>query len=228
MVTLAPERDPTDTVVPFLAGKGIVVSAGHTAATYEQLRRAVDQGATMITHVFNAQPMVHHRAPGVLGVLSGAGKKPWFGIIADGVHVHPSFLRIAWEAHPRGMVLVTDAMRVLGLRDGRYEWTNGATIVKKDGRVTLGDGDTIAGSCVELLQCVSNFVKWTGAGIAEGVRTVTESPAALLGLEGVKGCLKVGADADLVVLEEREGEWRAREVWKFGVRVYGEGEKAKL
>lgn len=149
MVTLAPELDGVvgpGVLIPALVAKGIVVSIGHSEASYEQACAAVKQGASMVTHLFNAIPQMHHRVPGIFGVLGAQDvRRPCFGLISDGVHVHPSFVRVVWGAHPGGLILVTDAMRVLGLADGTYEWTNGEVIVKKGGRVTLGKGDKIAG-----------------------------------------------------------------------------------
>ena len=105
---------------------------------YERTQRdwlpaALQAGATMLTHLFNAMQPLHHRNPGPFGTLgktSGAAR-PYFGIIADGIHLHPTTVKIAWTAHPDGFVLVTDAMKTLGLPDGLYDWTNGDRWEKK-------------------------------------------------------------------------------------------------
>lgn len=102
----------------------------------------------MITHLFNAMRPLHHRNPGVFGVLGIAEtlQRPYFGVIADGIHLHPTSIKIAFNAHPEGFILVTDAMHLVGLPDGVYEWTNGESIVKKGPRLTLeGTLDKIAG-----------------------------------------------------------------------------------
>lgn len=138
-------------------------------------------------------------------------------------------------------MLVTDAMKLCGMPDGVYEWTNGERIVKKGALLTLegsvvdgggkagagannGAGEIegkIAGSSATLIECVNNFRRWAGTGVVEAVRAVTETPARMLGLEGVKGVLAPGADADLVVLgEDAEGTLTVDQVWKFGVRVF--------
>ena len=143
-VTLAPERDATHSVIRELRARGVVVSVGHSAATYAQMQDAVGQGASMVTHMYNAMTQPHHRDTGIFGILGreDARQRPFFGIIADGVHVHPSMVRLAYNAHPQGFILVTDSMAMLGLPDGEYDnfsWTQGATIIKKGIHLTLKD-----------------------------------------------------------------------------------------
>ncbi|KAL2187344.1 carbohydrate esterase family 9 protein [Thermothelomyces heterothallicus CBS 203.75] len=235
MITAAPELGAMTSLIPALTSRGIVVSIGHSEATYEQASAAVAAGATMITHLFNAMRPLHHRNPGIFGAQQKKQqppKRPYFGLIADGIHLHPATVKIAWHAHPAGLVLVTDAMHMVGLPDGRYPWTNGEGehfIVKKGSVLELeGTGGVIAGSSITLVECVSNFLNYTGATVPEALRAVTATPAAMLGLEGVKGCLEAGADADLVVLSENNDEGGRRElvvdeVWKFGVRIFERG-----
>jgi N-acetylglucosamine-6-phosphate deacetylase len=183
----------------------------------------------MITHLFNAMRPLHHRNPGIFGLLgtppSPSHKKPYFGIIADGTHLHPTSIKIAWNAHPEGLILVTDAMRLAGMPDGTYDWTNGSRIVKAGPLLTLEENGKIAGSSIQLMDCVTNFLNWTGASVPEALKAVTETPARMLGVQDVKGTLKEGADADLVVLDlqgEESGEKKlvVDEVWKFGVKVF--------
>ncbi|KAL2131709.1 hypothetical protein VTI74DRAFT_4700 [Chaetomium olivicolor] len=241
MLTAAPELGAMTSLIPTLTARGIVVSIGHSEATYEQASAAVSAGATMITHLFNAMRPLHHRNPGIFGVLGVAEqhhqghKRPYFGIIADGIHLHPTTIKIAWNAHPEGMILVTDAMHMVGLPDGRYPWTNGEGehyIVKKGSVLELEGTETIAGSSITLIECVNNFLAWSGATIPQALKAVTATPAAMLGVQGVKGALEAGADADLVVLSEEEvssAEDGRRtklvvdEVWKFGVRIFERG-----
>lgn len=111
-------------------------------------------------------------------------------------------------------------MPLTGLPDGIYPWTNGENIIKRGSQLTLEKNGRIAGSAVDLLECVNNFVQWTGCGVAEGLRAVTETPAKMLG-ESRKGRLDVGSDADLCILEEdEEGKLVLRQVWKFGECVH--------
>ncbi|KAI0477826.1 N-acetylglucosamine-6-phosphate deacetylase [Xylariaceae sp. FL0804] len=254
MITAAPELGRMTALIPELARRGIRFSIGHSEATYEQASAAVGQGATMITHLFNAMRPLHHRNPGIFGVLGVASSgsllsssslsssssslnrtrpRPYFGIIADGEHLHPTTITIAFNAHPDGFILVTDAMHLVGLPDGAYPWTNGDgddRIVKKGPRLILEGSDRIAGSSITLIECVNNFLSWTGASVPQALRAVTSTPAAMLGLQGTKGCLVDGADADMVVLsdvvrgpDENGGEGVelvVDEVWKFGTKVF--------
>lgn len=152
MVTAAPERGNMSNIIPELTHRGILYSIGHSEATYEDASQAVAKGATMITHLFNAMRPLHHRNPGIFGVLGHADNvtKPFFGIIADGIHLHPTTIKIAFDAHPEGFILVTDAMHLTGLPDGAYPWTNGdqeapSTVVKKGSKLLLENSETIAG-----------------------------------------------------------------------------------
>ncbi|EEH44118.1 N-acetylglucosamine-6-phosphate deacetylase [Paracoccidioides brasiliensis Pb18] len=235
MITAAPEVGLMNSLIPSLIAENIVFSIGHSDATYEQALDALANGATMITHLFNAMRPFYHRHPGIFGLLghqSPHTKRPFYGLIADGIHLHPTSIQIAYNAHPRGMVLVTDAMKLCGMPDGVYEWTNGERIVKRGPLLTLessvngnanGNGEVgkIAGSSATLIECVNNFRRWAGTGVVEAVRAVTETPARMLGLVGTKGVLVPGADADMVVLgEDEEGTLTVDQVWKFGVRVF--------
>jgi N-acetylglucosamine-6-phosphate deacetylase len=239
-------------LIPDLTARGIVVSIGHTEATYEQASAAVAAGATMITHLFNAMKSLHHRNPGVFGLLGTASPnfvKPYFGMIADGIHVHPTAVKLAYNAHPEGFILVTDAMHLTGLPDGPYPWTNGdvaSTIVKRGSVLCLEGTEKIAGryvssylakekviqdltgsnSSITLVECVNNFLSWSGGeGIAKALKTVTATPARMLGVEGRKGQLTESSDADLVIFSEENGDNGTTklvvdEVWKYGKRVH--------
>jgi N-acetylglucosamine-6-phosphate deacetylase len=228
MLTAAPELGSMTALIPDLTARGIVYSMGHTEASYEEASLAVSHGCTMITHLFNAMRPLHHRNPGVFGVLGRAESlpRPYFGIIADGIHLHPTSVKIAFNAHPDGFILVTDAMHLVGLPDGVYAWTNGEQIVKRGAKLVLqGAEDTIAGSSITLVECVNNFLCWSGASIPQALRAVTATPAAMLGLQGVKGSLESDADADLCVFSEEVGEAGGTrlvvdQVWKFGTKVF--------
>jgi N-acetylglucosamine-6-phosphate deacetylase len=226
MITAAPELPGIASAIPEIASRGIRFALGHTEATYETATTALQSGATMLTHLFNAMRPLHHRNPGPFGTLGKASgaERPYFGIIADGIHLHPTTVKIAWNAHPDGFILVTDAMKTLGLPDGLYDWTNGDRWCKVGPKLTREGTETLAGSCATLGECVENFWRWSGAGVPEIVRAVTATPAEMLGLTGVKGTLAEGADADLVVLDARDEGGRktvgVEQVWKFGVKVH--------
>lgn len=228
MITAAPEMGSMNLIIPELTSRGILFSIGHSEATYEDASSAIKAGATMITHLFNAMRPLHHRNPGIFGVLGTAESlpRPYFGIIADGVHLHPTTIKIAFNAHPEGFILVTDAMHLVGLEDGTYEWTNGDRLVKSGLSVTKEGSDTIAGSSITLIECMNNFLNWSEASIPQALNAVTTTPAKMLGLSGVKGTLDAGADADIVVLNEEQSEDGKRknlivdQVWKFGTKVF--------
>jgi N-acetylglucosamine-6-phosphate deacetylase len=227
LVTLAPELPGALETISSLSKMGILTSIGHSEATYEEAKAGINAGASMITHLFNAMRPLHHRNPGIFGLLgtpSSTISKPYFGIIADGIHLHPTSIKISYHAHPEGLVLVTDAMRLAGMPDGTYDWTNGSRIVKSGHLLTLEENGKIAGSAVQLIDCVSNFLNWTGASVPEALRAVTETPATMLGVQDVKGTLKEGADADLVILDLQEGGGEKKlvieQVYKFGSKVF--------
>ena len=151
--------------------------------------------------------------------------RPYFGLISDGIHLSPASLKIAYTSFPEGAILVTDALSFAGLPDGEYPWTNGTTIIKKGPEIRGKDTGRLAGVAISLIECVNNFRRFTGVGVAEALGTVTSHPARMLGVEGTKGALEVGMDADLVVLggvgEDYEGvgDLSVEGVWKFGVQV---------
>ena len=227
MITAAPEVAGIASCIPTIAQRGICFALGHTEVTYEEATAAIESGAKMITHLFNAMRPLHHRNPGIFGVLGEAeGKeRPYYGVISDGIHLHPTTVKIAWNAHPDGFILVTDAMKTVGLPDGIYDWTNGDRWVKKGPLLTREGTDKIAGSSATLIECVSNFWTWTHATIPEVIRSVTSTPATMLGLKHQKGTLAPDADADLLVLDAVESadgtrELKVEQVWKFGVKLY--------
>lgn len=227
LITLAPELPGALSTIQALSSLNMTVSIGHSEATYEEAKASLHAGARMITHLFNAMKPLHHRDPGIFGLLGTASSsvaKPYFGLIADGIHLHPTSVKIAWNAHPDGLILVSDAMSLAGMPDGTYAWTNGSRIVKQGVLLTLEENGTIAGSSIQLVDCVSNFWNWTGASLPQALKAVTETPARMLGLTGVKGTLDEDADADLVVLDVQEVEGGEKklvvdQVWKFGVKV---------
>ena len=154
MITLAPELSGALEAVEALTQGGILVSIGHTEADYGTAVKAVKCGATMITHLFNAMNPLHHRDPGPFGVITKPGsgtvglvakERPYFGLIADGIHLHPASVRLAYATHPEGLILVTDAVKFAGLKDGLYDWLNGEKVRKAGLKITLDGTDTIAG-----------------------------------------------------------------------------------
>jgi N-acetylglucosamine-6-phosphate deacetylase len=211
MVTLAPELPGGLDAVRRLTAAGVVAAIGHTDATYDDAREALDAGATVGTHLFNAMRGLHHREPGPIAALL-EHPDAYVELIADGVHLHPAVLRLAATRKPHLAVLVTDAMAAAGAQDGDYTLGTRAVQVRQ-GVATLAGTDTIAGSTLTMAAAVKSAVR-AGLPIEEVVRAATASPAAMLGLDRV-GALRPGFNADLVVLDEELDVLRVlhRGVW---------------
>ncbi len=183
VMTLAPELDSTGAAIAELRTHDIIVSLGHSLATADQAQTAFDQGATMVTHAFNAMPGLHHRQP---GLLAAALMQPgvWCGVIADGHHVDPLMLKLLLKAKPRqGLFLVSDALAPLGLPDGIYPWDS-RKIEVKAGTARLADG-TLAGTTVPLLEGVQNLVRWGVCSIGRAISLATDAPRQAIGLPGI-------------------------------------------
>ncbi len=175
VITLAPELDPTGSIVPYLRSLGIIVSLGHSQANFAQAERAFASGASMVTHAFNAMPGLHHRKPGLLG---SALTQPHVqcGFIADGQHVHPAMLKLLVRSgeYSKGLFLVSDALSPLGLPDGKYPWDRREIEVIK-GTARLPDG-TLSGTTRSLLVGVQNLVKWGICDIGNAIALATTAP----------------------------------------------------
>nr|WP_083489687.1 N-acetylglucosamine-6-phosphate deacetylase [Stenotrophomonas ginsengisoli] len=198
LLTLAPERVPLESIRT-LADRGVVVAAGHTAATYEEIRAGLDAGVRAFTHLYNAMSPLTGREPGTVGAALDDAHS-WVGIIADGVHVHPASLRLALAAKPAGKVfLVTDAMPPVGAQDPSYV-LYGETITAVDGVVRNAAG-ALAGSALDMASAVRNAVSWLGVDLAEAARMASTYPAQLLGLDEFRGHIAEGCIADLVLLD---------------------------
>jgi N-acetylglucosamine-6-phosphate deacetylase len=153
-----------------------------------------------VTHLFNAMSGVHHRAPGPL-VAIFENEKVTAQLIADGVHLHPSVLKFAFDIlGPERVVLITDGMQAMGLPDGQYVY-NGVEYESKDGTARYKDG-TLIGTALGLSELVKRFISFTDCGLDAAVKTVTENPAKVLGLADRKGSIAVDKDADLVLLDD--------------------------
>ncbi|MFK8184791.1 MAG: N-acetylglucosamine-6-phosphate deacetylase [Phormidesmis sp.] len=192
IMTLAPECATENGVIEWLTGQGITVSLGHSLATSAQATEAFEQGATMITHAFNAMPGLHHREPGLLGAaLTDA--RAYSGFIADGQHICPTMLNLllrtgrgSQQAGLGGLFLVSDALSPLGLPDGTYPWdTREITVV--NGTARLADG-TLSGTTLSLIKGAQNLVEWGLCEPSEAIALVTQSPRQAIGLDTlVKG-----------------------------------------
>ena len=210
VVTLAPEMVPPGTIAR-LAGAGVRVCAGHSAATYDETWAALDEGLTGFTHLFNGMPPMENRAPGIVGAAL-EDRRSWCGIIVDGHHVHPAMLRTAIAAKETGrMILISDAMPPVGAT--RDEFLLGGRIVRiEDGRCVTEDG-TLAGSNLHMALAVRNAIEQLGLPIEEALRMASLYPAAFLRLDQERGRIAAGYRADLVLLDDR---FQAQRVWIDG------------
>jgi N-acetylglucosamine-6-phosphate deacetylase len=198
LVTVAPERvDLAD--IETLAGAGVIVSAGHTEATFEQAKAAFDAGVTGVTHLFNAMPPIYQRAPGIVGATLD-DPRPWSGLIVDRVHVATPVLRMALKLRPFDkLILVTDAMPSVG-SDQKSFTLHGRKIDVADGRCVYTDG-TLAGSDLDMATAVSNCVADLDLTPDRAALLASTNPAAFLGLSHERGALAPGLRADWVVLD---------------------------
>lgn len=200
MVTIAPELEGAE---EFIRGCGAVVSIGHSSADYDTAMRAFEAGATCLTHTFNRMAPIHHRKPGP--IPAGADAGAYAQLICDGIHTHPSIVRMLVALYgDERVVLISDSMSGAGLSDGEYT-LGGQAVTVKDGVATISNGD-IAGSTVTLLECVRRAISF---GIPEesAVKMASENPARLMGLN--KGKIEVGYDADFIIVDNDFGLVRA-------------------
>jgi N-acetylglucosamine-6-phosphate deacetylase len=197
VLTLAPEQVSPHQVRALVA-RGVIVCAGHTAATYMQARDALDAGVRGFTHLYNAMSPLQGREPGVVGAAL-EDTASWCGIIVDGLHVHPAALRIALATKPRGkLMLVTDAMPPVGADTDTYVLA-GATITCRDGRCETVDG-ILAGSALDMARAVRNTVESLGVPLVEAARMAASYPADFLGIADQRGRIAAGLRAELVEL----------------------------
>ncbi len=184
VMTLAPELDSSGQAIAYLRKQNIIVSLGHSQATDREAKKAFAEGASMVTHAFNAMPSLHHRHPGLLGEAI-INPNVYCGLIADGNHVCPTMLEIILKAsnYQRGIFLVSDALAPIGLPDGIYPWDEREITVTK-GTARLPDG-TLSGTTIPLLAGVENLVRW-GCNVEQAIAMATESPRKAIDLPGLQ------------------------------------------
>ncbi len=195
------------------------VSAAHTGADYDRAAAFFDAGATHLTHLFNAMPGIHHRAPGPIAAASER-ENVFAELIGDGLHVHPAAARLAFKLFPERIVLVSDALRCCGMPDGEYE-LGGQRVFLSGSRAELADG-TLAGGAVNLFDGLRTVISW-GVDPADAIRAATVRPARQIGAADRAGAIRDGMPADFLVC----GEGLAlREVHLADGTVYA-GEKTR-
>ncbi len=180
IITLAPELTETENIIKYLKSLGITISLGHSLATAEIAKKAFKNGASMITHAFNAMPNLHHRDIGLLGEAI-ITKNVFCGLICDGIHVNPSMIKILLNAcNFEEIFLVSDALSPLGLPDGIYPWDDRKIIIQ-NGTAKLENG-TLSGTTLPLFIGVENLIKWNICDIKTAIKLATKSPREALGL----------------------------------------------
>ncbi len=213
MMTLAPELTNAIDLIQILKTKNIIASCGHTDASFSIMEKAEKYGLDMATHLYNGMSTVHHRKPGPVGYILGS-KKLMYSIICDGIHVHPIMVKMAYNAHPNGMILVSDANAGLYPKKNETQKSSiaGRPIEVFHDRATLEGTDVLAGSICSLNIMVYNLQKFTGCSLQQAIATVTVHPAKLLGQDRTIGRLLPGYDADFVVLDANSTETEGNEI----------------
>jgi len=199
LMTLAPECVPPG-FVRTLASAGVRISIGHSEASAAVVMQAVADGATGVTHLFNAMPPLSARAPGIIGAAL-AERRLTAGLIVDAIHVDPVSVRAAFLAKGSDRIaLVTDAMPTVGTSLDRFELA-GRTIKRTDGRLTTEEG-TLAGAHLDMASAVRNAITLAQIPLEDALRAASLTPARFLGLDNERGALVSGAWADLVALTQ--------------------------
>ncbi|TVY13259.1 N-acetylglucosamine-6-phosphate deacetylase [Lachnellula arida] len=218
LITLAPELPGAlDYIKTLTEDYGIHVSMGHSAATFEVGKKGIEAGANLVTHTSNAMLPLHHREPGLAGLISER-KPPYFSLIADQIHLHPRVVVMVYRSSPSHCILITDSIELSGLPDGIYPGHAQIPLnqVKAGNKVTIEGTETLIGTCIGLDECVRNLMEWAGIELQEAVMCVTENVADAMGLED-RGKLEVGRRADFVILED---DGTVKETWILGEQVF--------
>lgn len=198
-VSLAPELEGATELIPYLFEKGIIVSLGHTNATYQEAQRAIDLGATSATHTYNAMTPLTHREVGVTGTVM-INQNVYAELVLDGIHVSYPAAKILLKTKGKDkVVLITDSVETAGLPDGIYESSMG-TVRINNHQVRLLNG-TLAGSQADMNQCVKNVYQHLGLTLNEAVSLASYNPAKSLGIDKM-GEIKVGNFADIIFFDD--------------------------
>lgn len=198
MITLAPEVEGAKAFIEQLNEKypHIILSIGHSDATYEQSKESFSWGISHATHLFNAMNPYHHRKPGIIGAVFDTDVS--CDIIADLVHTHASALELTYKMKKEKLLLVTDSMRAGCMKCGSYD-LGGRSVKVEEGKATLEDG-TLAGSVLKMNEALRNMTRYSSMTRIEAVNAVTKIPGEKLGIQ--KGLLKEGYDADIVIFDK--------------------------
>lgn len=201
LITLAPELPGAVEVIKTLRMKEIVISAGHTDASEEQLEEGIQAGITTITHLFNAMASFHHRHSRVVGSVF-SHPNLYFSIIADGVHVSDVALQLAWKMNPKGLFLVSDAVALWGMKEVE-SFLGKSNILKEAKKAYVAETGRLAGGLIGLDGNVKHLRASTGCSVAYAVEAASTKPAQVIGLSKQYGSLNIGYKADMIVLNEK-------------------------
>jgi len=221
LITVAPEAGHNIDYIQKMVEIGWVVSIGHSDATYEEALKAISAGANHATHLFNAWREFHHREPGGIGAVLD-DDRVFVELISDGIHVHPSFIRLAvFRKGPGKVCLITDSVMAAGLPDGIYDWGEMQIVLKGD-EVRLKDSGVLAGSVLHLNHGLRNVQRWTGLPVHKVVRMASLTPAESVGLGHLMGSLESGQQANVAVLDSN---FEVVATYLRGNKVYPEREQ---
>ena len=200
MMTIAPELPGNLPIIRKLIDFGVIASFGHSSASYAETRQGIEAGISHVTHLFNAMPSMHHRAPGPLPAIL-ENKNVTCQVITDGVHLKPEIVRFAFNLlGDSRFVTISDGVTSTGLPDGTYLY-DGVKYRSKNG-TGRRNKETLVGTTLGLNQMIGRLMKFTGCTLETAIKTVTENPARTLGIEKRKGSLAIGKDADIVILNQ--------------------------
>jgi N-acetylglucosamine-6-phosphate deacetylase len=203
IMTLAPELDGALEFISLLKQHGIVAAVGHSNATFDQIRNAVQAGLSHVAHTYNAMRGLHHREPGVVGAALAMDMLTT-ELICDGHHVHPASVDVVMRCKPRDkIVFISDAVAALGMPEGDHDFL-GIPVLVKDGAVRLKNSENLAGSVLTLTTAIKNIFEWYGSIPLREIFTMASlNPARVIGIEDSKGQIAVGKDADIILMDER-------------------------
>jgi len=216
IISMAPEVKNNRSFIKPLTEKGVVVSIGHSDATYEEALESFEEGISHATHLFNAMSGYHHREPGVIGAVLDSSRVT-AEVIADGLHIFPSALRLALAAKGYDKIcLITDSILAAGLGDGNYQMGN-QEVVLKGNEARLKESGSLAGSVLTLNRAVKNALEWTGIALNQAVNLASLNPSRVIGLEHEMGSIQEGKYANLVVFDK---EFNVLETYLKGRSVF--------
>jgi N-acetylglucosamine-6-phosphate deacetylase len=200
LITLAPELEGAEELIRRATAAGVEVALGHTDADEATARQAINLGAKQATHVFSGMPAFHHRLLNVLAVAL-TDDRLYAQAIVDGIHIHPDVVRMLTRVKtPRRLILISDSIRAAGLGDGEYD-LGGETVRVQNGVTRRAYDGGLAGSTLTMDAALRNVMKFSNLSLAEALPMATSVPAEAMGWSGRKGVIRVGADADLVLLD---------------------------